>query len=77
MDEPSDDQKTIDRLLGEVRQVNTILGLVKQALNKAGQDFHLLTLEGAISLLIQERNEAIDKALELEKELQKLIRSSK
>lgn len=74
MTEIENPEEVIDRLMKEIRQLRTNIDSIRQEVQKAKCDLHLLTTSGAIRKLVSERNEALERVRALEKELEREIR---
>lgn len=59
MDDQDNPYKVIETLLAEVRQHKKLYDEVRLIVNRAGMDMELLSLGGAVNLLVTERNEAV------------------
>ena len=65
-------EETVDTLLAELRRAYMLLALIKDALDDAGPDMHLMTPAGAVKMLIVTSEQMREEIKQLEKENNKL-----
>lgn len=73
---PDQSEAVIDRLLDEVRSLRTQLFEIRFEVNNAGPDFDRMSVVGGIKKISKERKEGEHEIRKLNKELNRLIKSS-
>jgi hypothetical protein len=74
---PDESEEVIQRLLDEVRMLKGVLLEIRYEVNCAEADFERMSVIGCIKKLAKDRREAQVEVRKLNKELDKLVRSSK
>ncbi len=74
---PDQSEEVIQRLLDEVRMLKGVLLEVRHEVNCAEVDFERMSVVGCIKKLAKDRRESQEEIRKLNKELDKLVKSSK
>ena len=74
---PDQKDDVIQRLLEEVRALREQADKVRSAVSSADMDFDRMSVVGGINRLAKERREAQEEVRKLNRDLERLIRSSK
>jgi len=70
-------EAVVNRLLDEVRNLRTQLFEIRHEVNNAGPDFDRMTVVGGIKKISKDRKDGEDEIRKLNKELNRLVMSSK